>query len=139
MKSNSTNWFAKYARWILTHRLLVSVVILGATIFLGSRLGKIEMDSNPKLWAPQKHVYVETTDLLDEVFGGRNLTVIGIVPKNGDVYQPAVLAKIKRIQDQVELIPHAVRHNVLSFAARKVKQVKGGPEGMEVRPMMETI
>src|SRR5258707_970275 len=78
-------------------------------------------------------------DLLEKVFGGRNLTVIGIVPKNGDVYQPAILAKIKRIQDQVELIPHAVRHNVLSFAARKVKQVKGGPDGMEVRPMMEKV
>jgi len=139
MKTNSTNWFGKYARWILAHRLFVSLAILGVTIFLGSRLGKIEIDSNPKLWAPQKHIYVETTDLLDEVFGGRNLTVIGIVPKSGDVYQPEVLAKIKRIQDQVELIPHAVRHNVQSFAARKVKQVKGGKEGMEVRPMMEKV
>jgi hypothetical protein len=38
-----------------------------------------------------------------------------------------VLAKIKRIQDQLELLPHAVRHNILSLAARKVKEVKGGP------------
>jgi len=135
----NANWFGNYARWILSHRLLISLAILGITGFLMTRLGKLEIDSNPKLWAPQKHVYVETTDRLEKVFGGRNLTVVGIVPKSGDVYQPAVLAKIKRIQDQVELIPHAVRHNILSFAARKVKQVKGGPEGMEVRPMMETV
>jgi predicted RND superfamily exporter protein len=82
---------------------------------------------------------VETTNQLEELFGGRNLTVIGIVPKHGDIYQPKVLDKIKRIQDQVELLPTAVRHNILSLAARKVKVVKGGADGMEVRPMMETV
>lgn len=131
--------FRPYAQWIISHRLLVMLVILGITGFLVTRIGGIQFDSNPNLWAPQKHVYVETTNLLDEVFGGTNVTVIGIVPKQGDVYQPQVLEKIQRIQEQVELIPHAVRHNILSFAARKVKYIKGGPDGMEVRPMMESV
>lgn len=128
-----------YARWIVSHRVLVALVILAITGFLISRLGQLRMDSNPDLWAPQRHAYVETTNLLEEIFGGRNYTVIGIVPKQGDVYQPQVLAKIQRIQADLELLPHAVRHNILSFAARKVKLVKGGPEGMEVRPLMETV
>ena len=118
---------------------VVVLAILGITAFLVTRLGTLQVDSNPDLWAPQKHAYVETTNQLEEVFGGRNLTVIGIVPKQGDVYQPHVLEKIKRIQDGIELLPHAVRHNILSLAARKVKHVKGGAEGMEVRPMMETV
>jgi predicted RND superfamily exporter protein len=109
------------------------------TAFLASRLGSLQVDSNPDLWAPQQHAYVETTNQLEELFGGRNLTVIGVAPRTGDIYQPAVLAKIKRIQDALELVPHAVRHNILSLAARKVKQVKGGPDGMEVRPMMDTV
>jgi predicted RND superfamily exporter protein len=128
-----------YAQWVIRHRLIVAGVILAITGFLGSRLGTLQIDSNPDLWAPQRHVYVETTNLLDEIFGGRNLTVIAVVPKHGDIYQPAVLAKIKRLQDQIELLPHAVRHNVLSLAARKVKQVSGAPDGMEVRPMMEAV
>ncbi|HEY1302525.1 MAG TPA: MMPL family transporter [Vicinamibacterales bacterium] len=131
--------FRPYARWIIQHRIIVVSLVLAATGFLGSRLGSLQIDSNPDLWAPQRHPYVETTNLLDEIFGGRNLTVIGVVPKHGDIYQPAILAKIKRLQDQIELLPHAVRHNVLSLAARKVKQVKGGPDGMEVRPMMEVV
>ncbi len=139
MQSRESRFFRLWAEWIISHRVLVAFVIVGITAFLASRLGKLQVDSNPDLWAPQKHPYVETTNLLDEVFGGRNYTVIGIVPKQGDIYQPSVLAKIKHIQDALELSPHAVRHNVLSFAARKVKEVKGGPEGMEVRPMMETV
>jgi predicted RND superfamily exporter protein len=131
--------FRPYARWIIAHRFAVAIGILLITVFLASRLGSLEVDSNPDLWAPQQHAYVETTNQLEELFGGRNLTVIGVLPKQGDIYQPAVLAKIKRIQDELELVPHAVRHNILSLAARKVKQVKGGADGMEVRPMMETV
>ena len=139
MDSAKSRFFRPYAQWIITHRLVVIIAILGITAFLITRMGNLQMDSNPDLWAPQKHAYVETTNQLDKIFGGRNYTVIGIVPKQGDIYQPQVLAKIKRLQEEIEQLPHAVRHNVLSFAARKVKQIKGGPEGMEVRPMMETV
>ena len=131
--------FRPYARWMIAHRAVVVSVVVVVTGLLASRLGTLQIDSNPDLWAPQHHPYVETTNLLDEIFGGRNLTVIGIVPKHGDVYQPAVLDKIKRLQDRIELLPHAVRHNVLSLAARKVKHVRGGPDGMEVQPMMEVV
>jgi predicted RND superfamily exporter protein len=139
MKISSSALFRPYAQWVITHRVVVVGVILAMTGFLASRLSTLQVDSNPDLWAPQQHPYVETTNLLDDIFGGRNLTVIGVVPKSGDIYQPAVLAKIKTLQDEIELLPHAVRHNVLSLAARKVKQVKGAPDGMEVRPMMEAV
>jgi predicted RND superfamily exporter protein len=139
MASRRSEFFRDYARWITAHRAAVSFAILAVTLFLGSRLGTLQVDSNPNLFAPQDHPYVQTTNLLEEVFGGRNYTVIGVVPRSGDIYQPHVLAKIKRIQDQVELLPHAVRHNVLSLAAKKAKHIRGGPEGMEVRQMMPTV
>src|SRR5688572_22619913 len=131
--------FRPYARWIVTHRVAVVAAIALVTAFFVSRLGSLVVDSNPDLWAPQRHAYVETTNLLEDLFGGRNLTVIGVVPKQGDIYQPKVLEKIKRIQDGLELIPHAVRHNILSVAARKVKHVRGAADGLEARPMMETV
>ena len=139
METSRSTLFRPYARWVITHRVVVVGVILAITGFLTSRLGTLQIDSNPDLWAPQQHPYVETTNLLDEVFGGRNFTVIGVVPRSGDIYQPAVLEKIERLQDQIELLPHAVRHNVLSLAARKIKRVSGAPDGMEVRPMMDTV
>lgn len=139
MDQSKSRFFRPYVQWVIAHRLAVVIVILVITAFLMTRMGALRMDSNPDLWAPQKHAYVETTNQLDKIFGGRNYTMIGIVPKQGDIYQPKVLAKIKRIQEQVEQLPHAVRHNVLSLAAQKVKQIKGGAEGMEVRPMMQTV
>src|SRR5919201_940045 len=90
--------FRPLAEWVIAHRRIVVAAIVGVTAFLASNLGRLAIDSNPKLWAPQHHPYVITTDVLDSVFGGRNLTVIGIIPKQGDIYQPRVLAKIKRLQ-----------------------------------------
>lgn len=134
---NNSGVLRPFAEWVVAHRAWVGAALLAATVFLGSRIGTLQYDSNPDLWAPQKHQYVLTTNVLEELFGGRNIAVIGITPKQGDIYQPHVLAKIERIQREIEQIPHAVRHNVLSFAARKVKSIQGGADGMEVRPMMD--
>jgi uncharacterized protein len=137
--SLSARLLRPFATWIVARRVWVVLAVLGITAFLVTRIGTLQLDTNPDSWAPQKHAYVETTKLLKQVFGGTNVVIIGITPKQGDIYQPDVLAKIKRIQDGVEHIPHAVRHNILSLAARKVKHIKGGPEGMEVRHMLEAV
>jgi predicted RND superfamily exporter protein len=131
--------FRPLATWVVAHRVAVIVAILAITAFLATRIGTLQLDTNPDSWAPQDHPYVKTTRLLKEVFGGTNVVVIGITPRQGDIYQPDVLAKIKRIQDGLEQIPHAVRHNIVSLAARKVKHIRGGPEGMEVREMLEPL
>lgn len=129
----------RYAGAVTRHRFAVIASILLLTVFLASRIGALKIDTNPDIWAPQAHPYVQTTNTLEKVFGGRNVTLIGIVPKNGDVYQPAVLAKIQRIQHGIEQLPQAIRHNIVSLAARKVKRIQGGADGMEVRPMMEKV
>ena len=137
--SLSSRLLRPFAQWIVAHRVSVVLAVLGITVFLITRIGTLQLDTNPDSWAPQKHAYVGTTKLLKQVFGGTNVVIIGIAPKQGDIYQPQVLAKIQRIQEGIEQIPHAVRHNVLSLAARKVKHIKGGPDGMEVQRMLESM
>jgi predicted RND superfamily exporter protein len=135
----TSNLFRRYTEFIIRHRPWVIMIILGITVFLGSRIASLKIDMDPDIWAPQAHPYVKATKLLEEVFGGRNYTLIGIVPKEGDIYRPEILAKVRRIQDGMEQIPEAIRHNIISLAARKVKEIKGTPDGMEVREMLETI
>ncbi|MGH8536355.1 MAG: efflux RND transporter permease subunit [Gammaproteobacteria bacterium] len=135
----STNALKSYTAFIIRYRWAVIVLVALVTAFLGSRLMSLQIDMDQDTWIPQSHPYVKTTKVLERVFGGRNVTVLGIVPRNGDVYQPSVLAKIQRIQEGIENLPEAVRHNVLSFSARKVKDIRGIPGGVEVRRMMERI
>src|SRR5260370_36302957 len=119
--------FRLYAQRVIAYRWVVLLTTLALTVFWGSRMGTLQLDTDPKTWTPQKHPYVTTTNLLEDVFGGKNIAVIGIVPKTGDVYQPQGLAKIQRIQACIEQIPPAVRHNILSFEARTVKPINGRP------------
>src|SRR5436189_5693403 len=102
----------RYAGIVTTQRFAVITLILLLTAFLVTRIGTLKIDSNPDHWAPQAHPYVQTTNTLEKVFGGRNVTLIGIVPKNGDIYQPQVLARNQRSQQGIEQRPHAVRHQL---------------------------
>ena len=115
------------------------LAILGVTVFLGAQISNLKIDMDPDLWAPQSHPYVKATKLLESVFGGRNFTMIGIAPKEGDIYQPAILAKIQRIQAGIEAIPEAIRHNINSLAARQAKEIIGTADGMQVRGLLDTL
>lgn len=135
----NSRFFRPYANWLLRHRLAVMSAVSLITLLLAAQMPALQLDTNPELWAPQKHPLVQTTQRLEALFGGKNVVVIGLVPKSGDIYQPAILAKIARIQAGIEAIPHAVRHNILSFSAHKAKSIEGGTDGMVVRPLMETV
>ncbi|QNA98174.1 RND family transporter [Massilia sp. Se16.2.3] len=132
-------FFEKYARFIVQKRRWVIFAILLVTGFLGSRLMNLQVDMDQDTWVPQSHPFVKTTKTLEKMFGGREIVMIGIAPKNGDIYQPEVLARIARIQHEIENMPEAIRHNVISLAANKVKDIKGSADGLEVQPMMAQV
>lgn len=131
--------FEKYAAFIVRRRRWVIFAILLMTGFLGSRLMNLQVDMDQDTWVPQSHPFVKTTKSLEKMFGGREIIMIGVAPKDGDIFQPEVLARIDRIQTEIENMPEAIRHNVISLAANKVKDIKGSAEGLEVQEMMASV
>lgn len=131
--------FTAYANFIVRNRRWVIFFILLMTGFLGSRLMSLQVDMDQDTWVPQSHPFVKTTKVLEKMFGGREIVMIGIAPKNGDIFQPDVLARVERIQREIENMPEAIRHNVISLAANKVKDISGNTEGLTVQPMMAQV
>ena len=112
MEVVKSRFFRPYAQWIISHRLLVAIVILGITAFLITRMGNLQMDSNPDLWAPQKHAYVETTNLLDKIFGG--------LP---DAASPATPDEIRVSEGPVvRVIERDIPQSVIIFMAQGIKR-----------------
>lgn len=132
-------FFERYASFIVRRRYWVMLAVLLMTGFLGSRLMSLQIDMDQDTWVPQSHPFVKTTKALEKMFGGREIVVIGIAPKNGDIYQPEVLARIDRIQREIENLPEAIRHNVISLAANKVKDIEGTADGLQVQPIMAAV
>jgi uncharacterized protein len=124
-----------YTGFVVRWRWAVLLAVLIVTAFLGSRLATLRLDNDPDLWAPQNHPFIRTTHELERVFGGRNFTVVGISAKSGDIYDPRILQKIQHIQAGIEALPEAVKSNILSLGAKRVKDIRGTPDGMVVRQM----
>lgn len=132
-------WLHAYFSLVVNQRWWFFIATALMTLLLGVQIRGITLNNDPDLWTPQAHPYVKATKVIEEIFGGRNIIVIGIAPKRGDIYTPETLAKIQRIQRSVERLPQAVRHNVLSLAAGKVKAISGTPDGIVAREMMMRV
>jgi predicted RND superfamily exporter protein len=131
--------FHRYITAIVRYRLVVIVATLVVSVFFATRIGNLRVIVDPNDNLPQEHPYVITTNEIDRMFGGRNLVVIGVESVTGDIFQPAILAKLVRITDGILEIPGVVRSNVMSIAARKAKNIAGTDDGMTVRQLMEEV
>ena len=128
-----------YLEWVLRYRWLImglTVVITGLAI---SQARNLRVIIDPNTMLPQSHPYVSTTLRVEKIFGSKYIVVIGVSPKSGDIYQPAVLEKIQRITASLLQAPGVVKENILSLAARRAKDIVGTDEGMEVKPLMGAV
>jgi len=131
--------FHRYITTIVRHRLIVIVAALVVSVFFATRIGSLRVIVDPNDNLPQEHPYVIATNEIERIFGGRNLAVIGVESVTGNIFQPAILAKLVRITDGILEIPGVVRSNVISLAARKAKDIAGTEEGMTVRQLLEKM
>jgi len=77
--------------------------------------------------------------VIEEVFGGSRVVVVGIVAKQGDIFTPGILATIKTLTDEVKKIPGIKEENVISLADRKVKFVTATGDAIEVQRLMPEV
>lgn len=114
---------------------LTAVVTLG----LLGQLRSLNVIIDPDSTLPQTHPYIVTGNLIEKVFGNKFTIVIGVTPKQGDIFQQPVLEKVARITDRIAKSPASVKSNIMSLSARKAKDISGDAEGMTVRPLMDKV
>ncbi len=128
-----------YIEFILRFRWPVVILVTIATVFLTIKGGSLTVIIDPNNIVPRSHPFIATTLKVEEVFGSRYVAVIGITPKQGDMFQAKVLEKALRITNKLRETPRVVKTNLLSVAARRVKDIRGTKDGMEVKQMMTGV
>ncbi|MEW6776004.1 MAG: efflux RND transporter permease subunit [Bdellovibrionota bacterium] len=128
-----------YVEVIVRYRVAVVAILGVISVYLGVNLGNLHVEVDPDKNLPQGHPYIQAQNEIDDIFGGKNIALIGIAPKKGDIFQPIVLEKIQRITDNLLLVPGIIRANVLSISANRAKDILGTEDGMIVTPFMETV
>lgn len=129
----------RYIRWVTRHPLLVIVAALMVTALavFQARSIKIVIDTNKMM--PQSNTYVAASNDIEKIFGSKHVVVVGIRPKQGDVWQPSVLDKVQTMTDAFRQVPGVVKDNLLSLSARRAKSIAGHDDGLVVTPLMGRV
>ncbi|MDH4275127.1 MAG: MMPL family transporter [Gammaproteobacteria bacterium] len=128
-----------YMRMVIKVRWWIIAVGLALTVVALFQFKHLNIIVDPDAALPKSHPLVKTSMELDRLFGNKFLYVVGITPKNGDIYQRDILIKVQLMTREILRLPGVVKSNTNSLATRKMKNISGDAEGMVVRPLMESV
>lgn len=125
-----------YARWVVRRRVVVAVAVTIATAVLALAIGRLHIEVDPDRQLPQDHPFIKALNRVHEIFGDKNLVVVGLVPKDGQVYTPRFLAKVAELTERIAALPGAHQDLVQSISSPHVKAIRGTSDGMDVERVM---
>jgi predicted RND superfamily exporter protein len=111
-------------------------LILVVTIFWGYQLPGLKISTDFGDLLPQTHPYIKVHQEFRKLFGGVNFLVMLIEVKEGDIFNPVTLNKIKYISEELFKLPGIDRYKILSLAKSKLKDIKYTAWGVTAEPLM---
>jgi len=124
-------------RIIFNSRILVILLSLLATVLLGWQASKLTVGANFNQMVPQSHPFIENYFANADSLGGLgNAVRIVVENKQGDIYDAEYLEVLKRINDQVYLLPGVDRAFVKSLWMPAVRWTEVTDEGFVGGPVM---
>ena len=130
---------AKLFDGILKIRLVgIALILVLTSLFVYNCTSFVLLD-DPNRWPPETDSNVTLNDLMQENFGGANLVTIQLTVKEGDIFNPITLRKIKRITYNLSQVWGTIPYNLYSLAAIRVRYLRSSQELMENVPLMETV
>lgn len=112
------------ARWITL------AVLIAITAFLGWQASQLQPNAGWLKMVPQEHPYMETFLEYYDEFGGANTVLVALKNKEGDIYQPAFMEKLRKLTDEVFFIPGVQRERVTSIFTPNILYVEVQPTGL---------
>lgn len=122
-------------------RFPVTTILLAlfVTAFFAYQIKGLHMVLDPKALLPQDHPYVKLNNEIEKQFGGSRVVIIGVASKDGDIFNPSDIEKIRRINEEVKRLPGILENNVVSIADRKVKYIKSEEDTLEIKGLLDGI
>lgn len=116
-------------RWVVA-----ALSLLTATLFWFAL--HIEIRTVFEDMLPSDHEYVQTHEKFKDTFGGSNMVTLMVEVKEGDIFQPAVLDKVRALTLGLREVSAVNPYQITSLASKKLKEVRASTEGIETKPLM---
>lgn len=117
--------------WPKTVITLIAVITIGLAFYITKLRVLLDVDDQ----IPPGHPLVVVGKRIEKLFGGKFVTVVGIYPKTGTVYTKEILAKVKRITEELEGLPGIRPGSVLSLMSNRVKDIRSTEDAIEITPL----
>ena len=128
-----------YARFLVRRAWWVLLAVALATVWIGFGLRQLRTEFSIEASLPAHHPLVEIDKEIRQRFGGRS-TIIGlIVPRQGDVWRPEVLAVVQDATLAALRLQDVMAQNVISLAAPSVRVVEDIDGRLEVNYLMRDV
>lgn len=126
----------RFVALCIRQRVLVVVLISLLTLMFATLAVRIEIKTVFSDLLPKNHPYIKVHEEFKQTFGSSNLVSIMLEVKDGDIFTPAVLAKITKVTKELQLVDGVNQFQVISLAAKKLKEVRASTEGIDITPLM---
>lgn len=127
------------AEWVVRWRRMLLLAAIFVTVGLGMGIRHLSIIIDPDDTLPQTHRFLVATNTADRVFGNKYAIVIGITARTGEPLSPALLAAVKSITDGVSHAQGVVTSSLTSLSAKKVKDIVGAQDGLDVHRFLQDL
>ncbi|WP_122314623.1 RND family transporter [Pseudomonas cichorii] len=125
-------------RALFNHRVLVVVLCAIITVLLAWQTTKLELNASFEKTIPTQHPYIQVFhQYQNQLTGLGNSVRIAVQSPSGSIYEPQYLDALRRLSDQVFLLPGVDRVNMKSLwtpSTRWTGVTEDGLEGGSVIP-----
>lgn len=111
------------ADFTLRYRWFSLTWLLLSTIFFGYHAFSVQMYSQFADLIPQAHPYIKAYNHFRPTFGGANIVSLSLEVKDGDIFTPETLKKIRYITEEVDKIDGVNHYQVASLAHVKIRNI----------------
>jgi len=135
---NENSMPAKYARFVLKFRWPIMVLLLIATVWSALQIPNLDIRNDPDTLLPPTNRYVATNLYAEHNFGMGNIMVVAMRVKDGDIYKPWFINKVKEVHERLEALPNARKPNFIDIAAQKIKYMGADENGLIFKRLIPT-
>lgn len=128
-----------YARFLVRHAWWVMVAVALATAAVGLGMRHLRTEFSVEASLPAGHPLVEIDKQIRRQFGGRHTVIALLVPRAGDVWQPAVLQLVQDATFAALRLEGVIPQNVISLASPSVRVVDDIDGRLEVNYLMRDV
>ena len=124
-------------RLVFNHRLWVVLLCAAVSVFLGFEAAKLQVNASFEKTIPQSHPYIRNyLDNRKDLAGISNSVRVVVENKRGDIFDPAYLATLAKINDALFLLPGTERAWLKSLWTPLVRWSEVTEEGLQGGPVM---